>query len=237
MATLNPNAAPQQSQWHVFTTTGELEDAAVARILAAADEAIAAHGAFHLVLAGGTTPRFVYEALRAESANWRKWHIWFGDERCFPPEHPERNSRMAMVAWLAHVPIPATQIHAIPTELGAEAAAHAYAELLKDVPKFDLVLLGLGEDGHTASLFPMQEWERAIAWPSVLPVHDAPKPPPDRVSLSPERLSASRAILFLIGGESKANAVREWRDGVPIPASRVLADITDIYVDRAAAGQ
>lgn len=237
MVTLNPNAAPQQSRWHVFPTIGELEDAAVASILAAADEAIVAHGAFHLVLAGGTTPRYIYEALRAEKANWRQWHIWFGDERCLPPEHPERNSRMAMVSWLAHVPIPATQIHAIPTEQGAEAASHAYAELLKDVPKFDLVLLGLGEDGHTASLFPLQEWERAIAWPPVLPVHDAPKPPPDRVSLSPERLSASRAVLFLVSGEGKAYAVRDWRDGVAIPASRVLGDVTDIYVDSNASGE
>lgn len=237
MVTLNPNAAAQQSEWHVFATTGDLEEAAVSYILAAANAAIVAHGAFHLVLAGGTTPRYVYEALRAEQADWRKWHIYFGDERCLPPEHPERNSRMALVAWLAHVPIPATQIHAIPSELGAEAAAHAYAELLKTVPRFDLVLLGIGEDGHTASLFPMHEWERAISWPSVIPVHDSPKPPPDRVSLSPERLSATRAVLFLIGGESKANAVRDWKDGVAIPASRIAAAVSvDIYLDRAAAG-
>ncbi|MDE2599459.1 MAG: 6-phosphogluconolactonase [Rhodocyclaceae bacterium] len=232
MATLNPNVAPQQSRWHVFATVGELEDAAIAHILAAAHEAIATRGAFHLVLAGGTTPRYVYEALRAEQADWRNWHIYFGDERCLPPQHPERNSRMATVAWLAHVPIPAAQIHAIPAELGAEEAAQAYAETLKNVPHFDLVLLGLGEDGHTASLFPMQEWERAISWPPVLPVHDAPKPPPDRVSLSPDRLSASRATLFLISGTAKADAVRDWRDGVAIPASRVSAQgQVDIYLD------
>ena len=237
MTTLNPNAAAQQSRWHVFATTGELEEAAVSYILAAANAAIVAHGAFHLVLAGGTTPRYVYEALRAEQADWRKWHIYFGDERCLPPEHPERNSRMAMVSWLAHVPIPATQIHAIPSELGAEAAAHAYAELLKTVTRFDLVLLGIGEDGHTASLFPMQEWERAISWPAVIPVHDSPKPPPDRVSLSPERLSATHNVLFLIGGESKANAVRDWKEGVPIPASRITAAVSvEIYLDRAAGG-
>jgi 6-phosphogluconolactonase len=236
MATLNPNAAAQQSRWHVFATTGELEEAAVSYILAAADKAIVAHGAFHLVLAGGTTPRYVYEAMRAERADWRKWHIYFGDERCLPPEHPERNSRMAMVAWLAHVPIPAMQIHPIPSELGPEAAAHAYAEILKAVPRFDLVLLGIGEDGHTASLFPKQEWERAISMPPVIPVHDAPKPPPDRVSLSPDRLGATEAVLFLVGGASKANAVRDWKEGVAIPASRIgVGRAVDIYLDAAAA--
>ena len=236
MTTLNPNAAAQQSRWHVFDSLHALEDAAVASILAAADDAIATRGAFHLVLAGGTTPRQVYEALRAEQANWKHWHIWFGDERCLPPQHPERNSRMAMTAWLAHVPIPFAQIHEIPAERGAETAAHDYVELLKTVPRFDLVLLGLGEDGHTASLFPMQAWERAISWPPVIPVHDAPKPPPDRVSLSPDRLSAAESVLFLVTGASKAAAVRDWKAGVVIPASRVTAvDAVDIYLDRAAA--
>lgn len=237
MTTLNPNAAAQQSQWHVFATLFELEDAAVERILAAADEAIAARGAFHLVLAGGTTPRHVYEALRTVQADWANWHIYFGDERCLPPEDPERNSRMAMVAWLAHVSIPSAQIHVIAAELGGEAAAHAYSEILKRVPVFDLVLLGLGEDGHTASLFPMHVWERAISWPPVMPVHDAPKPPPDRITLSPERLSATHAVLFLVTGTGKADAVRDWRDGLATPASRVSAARVDIYLDAPAAGK
>lgn len=237
MTTLNPNAETQLSQWHVFASVGELEEAAVAYILAAANTAIVAHGAFHLVLAGGTTPRYVYEVLRAEQADWRRWHIYFGDERCLPPQHPERNSRMAMVSWLAHVPIPALQIHPIPSELGAEAAARAYTEVVKEVPRFDLVLLGLGEDGHTASLFPMHAWERAVSWPPVLPVHDAPKPPPDRVSLSLDRLSATESVLFLVSGAGKAGAVRDWRAGLAIPASRIVATGgVDIYLDNEAAG-
>lgn len=235
MTTLNPNAAPQQSRWHVFNSLFELEDAAISSILSAANDAIATRGAFHLVLAGGTTPRHIYEALRSEQADWQRWHIWFGDERCLAPEHPERNSRMAMTAWLAHVPIPFAQIHVIAAEQGAEAAAHAYAEQLKAVPRFDLVLLGLGEDGHTASLFPMQEWERAISWPPVLPVHDAPKPPPDRVSLSPDRLSAAEKVLFLVTGAGKALAVRDWKEGIAIPASRIAAVEVDIYLDKEAA--
>lgn len=239
MTTVNPNDDVQQSnshiRWHVFDTVHTLEDAAVKYILAYADDAIATRGAFHLVLAGGTTPRHVYESLRSMKADWKHWHIWFGDERCLPPEDPERNSHMAMTAWLTHVPIPSAQIHAIRAEVGAEQAAHDYAAALREISCFDFVLLGLGEDGHTASLFPMQEWERAIAWPSVLPVHDAPKAPPDRVSLSPDRLSATRVVLFLVTGAGKANAVRDWRDGVPIPAGRITAPVLDIYLDRAAA--
>ncbi len=238
MTTLKPNAAAQQSRWHVFENLVALEEAAVERILTAATEAIAARGAFHLVLAGGTTPRHIYEALRSEAADWKHWHLWFGDERCLSSSHPDRNSRMVMTSWLAHVSIPYSQIHVIPAEKGAETAAQEYAELLHQVPLFDLVLLGLGEDGHTASLFPMQEWERAFAWPSVLPVHDAPKPPADRVSLSPERLSATHALLFIVTGAGKADAVRDWKAGVEIPASRIGAQETvDIFLDTEAAGQ
>ncbi|HTH94083.1 MAG TPA: 6-phosphogluconolactonase [Rhodocyclaceae bacterium] len=239
MPTVNPNDDIQQSNshihWHVFDSVQALEDAALNHILAAAHDAIATRGAFHIVLAGGTTPRHVYESLRSMKADWTHWHVWFGDERCLPEVHPERNSRMAMEAWLAHVPIPFRQIHEIHAEAGAEAAAHDYADALREISCFDFVLLGLGEDGHTASLFPIQEWERAIAWPSVLPVHDAPKAPPDRVSLSPDRLSATRAVLFLVTGGGKANAVRDWRDGIPIPASRIKAPRVDIYLDHEAA--
>ena len=230
--------SPLQSQltrWHVFPTVAELEQAALALILETANAAIAARGAFHLVLAGGTTPKHVYAALAAAEADWNLWHVYYGDERCLPPDHAERNSRMAADTWLDHVDIPAEQIHVMPAEQGAEVAAHAYEAVLKEVPVFDLVLLGLGEDGHTASLFPMQAWERAISWPPILPVHDAPKPPPDRVSLSPVRLSAARRVLFLVSGAGKADAVRDWRAGVQIPASRIEArESVDIYVDSAA---
>ncbi|HTJ96455.1 MAG TPA: 6-phosphogluconolactonase [Rhodocyclaceae bacterium] len=232
MPTLNPNVASQQSRWHVFADASELEQQALQRILTVAQEAITARGAFHLVLAGGTTPRRIYEQLASAKADWFHWHIYFGDERCLPANHAERNSHMAATVWLDHVAIPAAQIHPIQADLGAEIAAHAYAAVLKPVAEFDLVLLGLGEDGHTASLFPLQEWERAVSWPPVLPVHDAPKPPPDRVSLSPQRLSDSRQVLFLVTGAGKARAVRDWRDGIAIPASRIDSKGgVDIYAD------
>lgn len=232
MPTLNPIAAPQQSRWHVFSSVEALEEAAVQRILQAAEDAIAARGAFHVVLAGGTTPRNVYRRLRNCEAEWASWHVYFGDERCLHGTHPERNSLMAQEAWLDHVPIPGNQIYPIPAEFGAEDGADAYVLTLEKVAEFDLVLLGLGEDGHTASLFPGQAWEQAEELRSAIPVHEAPKPPPDRVSLCPWRLSAAREVLFLVTGAGKRAAVDAWRSGAPIPAASIAPESgVDVFID------
>ena len=221
---------PQQRRWRAFATPAILAQAAVAAICGAATRAIAVRGAFHLVLAGGTTPKRVYELLVEQPAEWVRWHIYFGDERCLPPEHPERNSRMALDAWLLRVAIPPAQIHPIAAELGAAAAARAYSRTLAGVELFDLVLLGLGEDGHTASLFPGQV--KARAQRSALPVFDAPKPPPERVSLSVRRLSAAREVIFLVTGAAKAAAVAAWRSDQAIPAALIAPAVgVDIYLE------
>ena len=203
-------------------------------ILAAADRAIRARGQFHIVLAGGDTPRGAYRELRVAPADWPAWHIYFGDERCLPANDPARNSLMAGEAWLDHVAIPAQQRHSIPAELGPTQAARMYAETLQTVGDFDLVLLGLGEDGHTASLFPDHEWGPAPGSLDTLAVFDAPKPPPQRVSLSAARLSRARQVLFLVGGESKHWAVAAWRAGKDIPARSIMpASGVDVLVESA----
>src|SRR3989344_4499167 len=115
--------ALQQCRWHGHAAMAELEQAAAQEILRQAQEAVRHRGVFRLVLAGGATPRGVYGLLRKAKADWNAWHIYFGDERCLPPEHSERNSRMAAETWLNHVAIPRHQIHAIPAEQGAEPAA------------------------------------------------------------------------------------------------------------------
>lgn len=211
----------QLCHWHTFTTATELEQTAAQHIADTAAAAIHQRGEFHLVLAGGTTPRRVYEALRAIQAEWARWHIWFGDERCLPPEDAERNSRMAGQAWLDHVPIPAANIHTIPAELGPTVAARNYAQALANVDAFDLVLLGLGEDGHTASLFPGNDWGRAPNSPDALAVFDAPKPPSERVSISAHRLGRAREVIFLVTGVGKREAVAAWRSGQSIPATSI----------------
>jgi 6-phosphogluconolactonase len=140
-----------------------------------------------------------------------------------PADDVERNSKMAADEWLDHVPIPKGRVHPIPAELGATAAALAYADTLRGVGEFDLVLLGLGEDGHTASLFPNRDWGTSPDAPDVLAVFDSPKPPPQRVSLSAARLTRARAVLFLVAGESKRDAVARWRAGEQLPASAINA--------------
>ena len=202
----------------------ELQNVALDMILTSAATAIQQHGQFHLVLAGGETPRAIYKRLRAAHTDWSSWHIYFGDERCVPPADPRRNSVMADEAWLDYVEIPADQLYTIPGELGADLAACEYTQTLNTVGMFDLTLLGLGEDGHTASLFPGREWGVESDSPDTLAVLDAPKPPAQRVSLSAARLSRSRQVLFLVSGESKRDAVARWRAGENIPARAITPE-------------
>jgi xylulose-5-phosphate/fructose-6-phosphate phosphoketolase len=209
------------TEWIGVAGAAELLQAAYRRILGAAARAIEQRGRFLIVLAGGDTPRDLYRMMRTADTDWSRWHVYFGDERCLAPEDYHRNSRMAEDAWLDHVAIPRDQMHAIPVDLGASAAALAYAETLCGIGEFDLVVLGLGEDGHTASLFPGREWGAAADAPDALAVFDAPKPPLQRVSLSAARLSRARAVLFLVEGEAKRAAVMQWRAGGDIPARAV----------------
>ncbi|MDE2118560.1 MAG: 6-phosphogluconolactonase [Betaproteobacteria bacterium] len=234
MPLLKNSDPPQQCRWHGYHTTAELEQAAAQAILRAAQQAISQRGAFYIVLAGGTSPRRVYELLSKADTDWSAWHVYFGDERCLPPDHAERNSRMAALAWLDHVAIPPDQIHPIPAETGAEAAAQAYARIVEGIKIFDLVLLGLGEDGHTASLFPDHDWGNTPDAPAAITVFDSPKPPPQRVSLSAHRLRAAHQVMFLVTGVAKQQAVTGWRKGVRIPAAAITpANGVDVYIEAA----
>lgn len=225
---------PGECRWHAVADRQALRQAAIDIILAGAAQAIRQRGAFHLVLAGGNTPREIYRGLCAARTDWSAWHIYFGDERCLPPADPARNSRMAAEVWLAHVSIPPLQLHVIPAELGALEAARSYAGTLRTVGDFDLVLLGLGEDGHTASLFPGHEWGAAPGSPDTLAVLDAPKPPPQRVSLSAARLSRTRQVNFLVSGELKHRAVADWRAGKNIPARAIMPTVgVDVLAESA----
>lgn len=221
-------------RWHACADAVELAQRASKIIVAQAAAAIAARGVFRLVLAGGETPRAAYGLLRDAQADWSAWQIYFGDERCLPAQDAQRNSRMAHDAWLRHVGIAAHQVHAIPAERGARAGAAAYAEVLRSVGRFDCVLLGLGDDGHTASLFPGRP-HGAAGEGDVLAVCDAPKPPPERVSLSAARLTRARAVWFLVSGRGKRAAVARWRAGAAIPAAAIRpAAGVDVLIDAAA---
>jgi len=217
----------------LFEDKAAVAQATAEHILASARGAIKHQGRFRLCLAGGTTPTAAYQRLARAEADWERWWIYHGDERCLPVGDLQRNSLVADQVWLDQVPVPREQVFAIPSEQGAESAAAAYEQVLKAPLSFDLLLLGMGEDGHTASLFP----GRAVPGDRlVMPVHDSPKPPPDRVSLTPRALSRSEQLLILVTGDGKADAVRRWSLGEPLPIAGVAAAArTQVLIDRAAA--
>lgn len=168
-----------------------------------------------IVLAGGTTPRRCYELLATADVDWGRVEILFGDERCVPPGHPDSNYALAAAALLRQV-APAI-VCRIPAELGAETAASLYEPVVAARP-LDLVLLGIGADGHTASLFPGNPALEARGL--VVAVHDAPKPPPDRVSLTLGALRTARRVVILATGNEKRAAVRAARAGT-VPSGMI----------------
>lgn len=205
----------------------DLALAAALRIAAIAAQAITARGVFHLVLAGGETPRRCYERLRHLPLDWEHVQVYFGDERCLPCGDVLRNDTMACAALLEHVAIPPENVHTIPAELGAREAAKRYSALLEHV-ELDLVLLGVGEDGHTASLFPNNPATDSSA--AVVPVFGAPKPPAERVSLGMGTLNAARQRIFLVSGAAKSKALEQMFGGAP--AARIA--VAEWHLDRAA---
>ncbi|MDD1630375.1 MAG: 6-phosphogluconolactonase [Methylococcaceae bacterium] len=218
------------NRWHTLETADQVALAAYEQILKSAEQAIADHGTFKLVLAGGSTPEKVYRLLAHADADWSKWYIYYGDERCLPADHADRNSLMATSAFLEKVAIPDAQIFTIPAELGPEPAAKKYQQIVASALPFDMVLLGMGEDGHTASLFPghqHQEEELAHA------VYNSPKPPPERVSISAKALSNTQQLIFLITGANKQEAVKNWRSGQDLPVATIAPENPiDIYIDK-----
>lgn len=211
-------ANKQLTRWHQFDSQHDINHAALQAILDAASSAIAKKGSFSIVLAGGSTPKSIYALLAKQKADWANWHVFINDDRCLPIDHDERNSKMVSEVWLNHVSIPQNQFHAIPSELGPIEGASAYAKTLANVGTFDLVLFGLGEDGHTASLFPNHAVDNSA---DVVAVFDSPKPPAERVTMSQNRLNNTHEALFLVTGKGKQDAVNQWRGGVAIPAALI----------------
>jgi 6-phosphogluconolactonase len=214
------SAVTDNLDWQILVDADAIATQATALILQAAASAIQERGVFRLVLAGGRTPEQVYRHLAGARADWNHWQLYFGDERCLPAGHSDRNSQMAERAWLATAKIPADHIHPIPAELGAVTAAQHYAEEIAQARPFDMVLLGMGEDGHTASLFPGHAHPPGEL---VHAVQDAPKPPPERVSLSTASLSDSLEVLVLVTGRGKRWAIRQWQQGADLPITRISA--------------
>jgi 6-phosphogluconolactonase len=210
-------------------------------------DALQRRGAAHMVLAGGSTPRLAYELLAGLLEDWSAVELWYGDERCVGPEDPESNHRLVADALLARIAGASPREHRIRGELGPEAAAQDYAqELLAHVPAaaepagppvLDVALLGLGEDGHTASLFPGHAEVLDASGALCLPVRHAPKPPPERVTLSLPVLRAARSCLLLVTGSGKASALAAVLAGAQqsVPASLLSSERLHVVADVAAA--
>lgn len=206
---------PQERELRRLKDAEAVAQAAAAIFAECAREAIPRHGTFTVALAGGETPRRAYELVAANcppAFPWNRVHVLFGDERCVPAGSAESNAAMAAKALFERVPIPVGNVHRIQGELGPELAADAYEAVLRQgfrgvrSPGFDLVFLGLGEDGHTASLFPGHEALReGEHW--VAPVRGAPKPPSERVTLTLAGLAGARRVVFLVTGASKRQAL------------------------------
>ena len=198
-----------------------------------------------IALAGGSTPKALYALLAGAALPWSEMHFFWSDERLVPPGDPESNYRMAHEALLSRVPVPAANVHRVRTELPDDEAARAYELDIRDhlgpQTRFDLILLGLGPDAHTASLFPgspaLRERARLIA-PVV-----ASKPPPRRVTFTPPLLNAAASILFLACGAEKSEALKGVlegpRDPDRYPAQAVAPADGEVLwlIDRAAAGR
>ncbi len=219
------------------------------RFIAAATAAIAERGAFRVALSGGGTPKQVYPLLlepeRREAVDWSAVEFFWGDERSVPPDHPESNFGVAYGMLISQLPgVRLDRVHRMSAEAAdLDAAALSYESELRlafgthgdEVPSFDLIWLGMGPDGHTASLFPdskaLAETQRGVVgnW--------APSQETWRMTLTFPVLNAARATIFAVTGADKAPALQQIREGSSeLPAARVVGDEVEWIVDRAAAG-
>jgi 6-phosphogluconolactonase len=202
----------------------------VNKIIEYANKSIIDNGIFNIVLVGGHTPITVYNKLVEKNTNWENWHFWIGDER-FPDNYnTELNKDIIFNNLISKLFINPNQIHFMNVTLGLINSPLLYNEELKNVNTFDLTLLGIGEDGHTASLFPGNYLGNEINAPNVFTVTTAQKLPKQRITLSARRLSKSKNILFLAKGVYKLKIISEIESGLNFPCTTITAfNNTDLY--------
>lgn len=230
----------------IFRSTADLTRNSAQCIVNLVSGAIQKRGRATVALSGGTTPKVVYELLATPEfrncIDWNKTHLFWGDERCVLPNHPESNYRMVKEALLDKVVIHQSNVHRVLTELPAPEAASEYEKNIVEHfgfhnPEFDLVLLGMGEDGHTASLFPgttaLNEQHKTVTGVFV------PKLNANRVTLTFPAINQSQAVLFIVSGRGKASVLRDVLEGKSgkYPVERVALTHGDLlwYVDAEAA--
>ncbi len=215
-------------KWFVYKGFEQAAQAAAEFIADRIEASIQQKNICHIALPGGNTPKYCLTYLAKKKLPWQKVHWYLGDERCFPAGHVERNDVMLdKYLWSK---ISGTHIYRMQTEKGAEEAAAVYRDVIDDVGSFDIAFLGLGEDGHTASLFPGNDALGDTR--SVVPVYHSPKPPGERVSLSVATLKRTLNRVVLVGGKEKAPIIARIKAGESLPVN-CIGDI-DWFVDEAA---
>ncbi|MDZ7662670.1 6-phosphogluconolactonase [Thiohalophilus sp.] len=237
-----------KSQYHyqIYLEPGQLERAATRRWVELARESIRARNSFHVALAGGSTPKPVYHLLQQEELEWDKVHLYWGDERDVPADHPESNYLMVKEALIDHVPIPVDNVHPIGVQADIEKSVEEYRQVLGNVhrspnglPCFDLVMLGMGDDGHIASLFP-ESSALTVADTAVVSVY-VEKLNSWRVTLTYPVLNAARNLMLLVTGEAKAPIVAQVLGGdgdENYPVQKLAPQgRAEWYLDQAAASQ
>lgn len=213
----------------VLSDLSALTEEAAERWLNTAQAAVNERGEFTVALSGGSTPRPLYEKMASapwsEQAPWQQTYVFFGDERRVPPDHADSNYRMANEALLQHVPIPSDQVFRMDGQGLSRTAAQSYERALqrhfslerREYPRFDLMLLGMGEDGHTASVFP---GTRAVSdLTNMVIAYDVPQLGVERMTLGLSVINNARQILFLVSGESKADALAAVLHGEHRPST------------------
>jgi 6-phosphogluconolactonase len=237
---------------HLFDDLESLSRGAAEFFIDQARDAVAARGRFSVALSGGSTPRRTYEMLARprrpslrDRVDWARVHIFWGDERCVAPDDPRSNALMAREALLRHVPVPAGQVHPMDCLPDPREAARRYEAMLQNffaggAPSFDLILLGLGEDGHTASLFPGHPvLTEAVRWVAEVYVAEQEL---YRLTLTAAFINRAAAVAFLVAGSAKATVVRDVlqgpRDSLRLPAHLIQPEPGELHwlLDKAAAG-
>ncbi len=230
-----------------LTTCADAEAAsqrAAAEIARRLQAARRERGFAHLALSGGSTPARTYQLLSGEVEDWSAIDVWFADERCVGPDDDESNYKLARQTLLdAAAGLDSQRVHRMQGELGPQEGADAYAQQLREhapiedaIAVLDVIVLGIGPDGHVASLFPGAPTLQADEHALCLPVHDSPKPPPERITLSLGVLHAARRCVLLATGASKADAVSAMLDAPSphVPASLLRRERLSVIVDDAA---
>ena len=208
-------------QINKYNSSFTLINSVILEISTKANLTIKKNGEFHIVLTGGETPIFIYEKLKHIQTEWTKWHFYYTDERMNCESIHFKNEYIIRNNLLKHIPINESQIHFMEELSDINDTVEFYSSFFDSAPIFDLTLIGIGEDGHVASLFPGQNLGLSLDSPSLLPVYNSPKYPSQRISFSMSRINRSLSIFIIAMGEKKSIIINKLIDGHDIPALHI----------------